>query len=622
MISVSLLIASCTGGKTSLLDRGYGEPIRSKADVDKLFNTRYKRIESMLARLTLEEKVAQMLVPRAFSHYISEDTDIYRELMRQVAELKVGGLVFFAGDVSEMALIANEAQKKADIPLLISADFEWGAGMRVRRSTTFPAAMALGATRDRELVYRIGSAVAREGRALGVHQNLAPVAEPNVIPENPVINYRSFGENQALVSELASAYTQGLQDGGLIATAKHFPGHGATEIDSHISLPFLPYTREELEVNELVTFRNVIESGVLSIMTAHIAFPNVAEDEKRPATLSRSLITGILRGDLGFTGLVVTDALEMRAITRNFRTGEAAVLAVEAGVDMLLIPPDIDEALQSIIAAVRTGRITEESIDESVRRILITKYWAGLFENRFIDIGAVRSAVAVESHRELALEAARKSVTLVRNTGDILPIGSDQPPRVLIITIADQIEQRMNVSRPRFSAPNETVGHYFVQLVRSQLPGVEVIRLDPRSNSIDFDIALKKAEEADIVIGAAYVQARSSQGSIGLPDSLMNALTRIVALENQFMLISFGDPYFTRFFPGADAILCAYFPAEAAIEAMAETVFGLNPPTGKLPVTIPGIAEYGTGLTYTAAIPDVVIPTRTEDEHPGIENID
>jgi beta-N-acetylhexosaminidase len=291
---------------------------------------------------------------------------------------------------------------------------------------------------------------------------LAPVAEPNVIPENPVINYRSFGENQALVSELASAYTQGLQDGGLIATAKHFPGHGATEIDSHISLPFLPYTREELEVNELVTFRNVIESGVLSIMTAHIAFPNVAEDEKRPATLSRSLITGILRGDLGFTGLVVTDALEMRAITRNFRTGEAAVLAVEAGVDMLLIPPDIDEALQSIIAAVRTGRITEESIDESVRRILITKYWAGLFENRFIDIGAVRSAVAVESHRELALEAARKSVTLVRNTGDILPIGSDQPPRVLIITIADQIEQRMNVSRPRFSAPNETVGHYFV----------------------------------------------------------------------------------------------------------------------------------------------------------------
>jgi beta-N-acetylhexosaminidase len=622
LICISLLFVSCTGGKTTIMGPRSTAPVRTKADVDKLFNTRYDRIESMIARMSLEEKVAQMLAPRAFSHYISEDTDIYRELMRQVTELKVGGLVFFAGDVAEMALIANEAQKNAEIPLLISADFEWGAGMRVRRSTTFPAAMGLGATRDRELVYRIGEAVAREGRALGVHQNFAPVTEPNVNPNNPVINYRSFGENRELVSELASAYTHGTQDGGLIATAKHFPGHGATDIDSHISMPHLPYTRDELDEKELVTFRNVIDSGVLSIMTAHIAFPNIAEDENRPATLSRRLITDILRGDLGFSGLVVTDALEMRAISRNFRPGEAAVLAVEAGVDMLLIPPAIDEALQSIIAAVRTGRISEETIDNAVRRILITKHWAGLFQNRHIEIGAIRSAVAVESHRNLALEAARKAITLVRNFNDIIPIQIDRQPRVVIITIADQVEQRMNVSRPRFSAPNETVGHYFVQLVRSHLGGADIIRLDPRSNSIEFESALKKATEADIVIGAAYVQARSSQGMIGLPDSMMQALEKIVELENPFVLISFGDPYFAGSLPGADAILCAYFPAEAMIEAMTETIFGLNPPTGKLPVTISGIAEYGTGLTYTGITNDISPPAPEEDEHPGIENID
>ncbi len=615
---IAMSVIGCTGSGESVRMPGESFRILSKADVDRIFNERIPWVEKTFARLTLEEKVGQLLAPRAFAHYLSSDAEEYREMIRCIRELKVGGLVFFQGDVSEMVLRANEAQQFSDVPLLLSADFEWGPGMRVRRSTSFPPAMALGATRDAGLVYRIGRAVAAEGTALGIQQNFAPVTEPNLNPKNPVINFRSFGEAKDLVAELATAYMLGLQDGGMIATAKHFPGHGATETDSHMRLPILTYNREDLETEELYTFRRTIEKGVLSVMTAHIALPLISAEPDRPATLSREIVTGILREDMGFSGLIVSDALEMRAITANFSPGEAAVLAVEAGVDMLLLPQDMNSAYYAILEAVRSGRLNESRIDDSVRRILTMKYISGLHLNRFVGTDKFRQVVANREHADLALEAARKSITLVRNDGDVLPLQPTSEKKVLVVVISDREDLRVNVGRSRVVQPNEPVGQYFSQLLRGYHTNVETIRLDPRSNRIEFDTLSQRAMESDVVIAVSYVQARSYQGEIGIPEQMHAALQHIIDMDQPFILVSLGDPYFIYNFPDVDAYLTAYHSAEPSVEAVVETIFGKNIPTGKLPVSIPGVAAAGAGLTYEKAVPAPLQPERDVAEPTGI----
>ncbi len=328
-ITVIFLFSCATDRETIRIEH---RPLifRSGSELEMFMNSEVEWVERALSRLTLEEKLGQMIVPRAYTHYMSADSRPYREVVRYVDSLKVGGLVFFQGDVSEMALIANEMQARADIPLLISADFEWGTAMRMRRGTLYPAAMALGATRDPVLAYKTGKAIGREARAVGVHQNFGPVADINTNPENPVINVRSFGEDSRLVMELGKAYMDGLHEAGVISTAKHFPGHGDTDIDSHLDLPLLLFDTMRLNAVELAPFRHIIDHGVMSIMSAHVAVPVLAEEERRPATLSHNIMTTLLRNELGFSGLVVTDALEMRSITRNYTPDESAVMAVEA----------------------------------------------------------------------------------------------------------------------------------------------------------------------------------------------------------------------------------------------------------------------------------------------------
>jgi len=618
---IILLFSSCAADR-ELVRKDYHPPIFYSGDeLETFMNSEVEWVERTLSRLTLEEKLGQMIVPRAYTHYMSDDSRPYRELLRSVDSLKVGGLVYFQGDVGEMALVANEMQARADIPLLISADFEWGTAMRMRRGTLFPVAMALGATRDPELAFRTGQAIAREARAVGVHQNFGPVADINTNPENPVINVRSFGEDTELVKLLAKAYADGLHDGGVISTAKHFPGHGDTDIDSHLDLPLLLFDHTRLNSIEIAPFRYVINHGVMSIMSAHIAVPVLGEEERRPATLSRNIMYNLLRDELGFTGLVVTDALEMRAITRNYSPDEAAVMAVEAGADMILLSPDIDLAMQSLLGAVWSGRIPREQIDNSVRRILLMKYWIGLHENRYVDVPGYRSIVASNEHRELAIEIARKSMTLVRNENDILPVLIDDDKRIHVVVIADRRNQQVAVTRPYSTRHTEPAGEYFIRQLRARYNNVDVFRLDPRSNQIEIDSLMNKLSESDIVIGAAYVQARSSQGDIAIPEEMRRALVSISETGIPYVLVSFGDPYFIKNVPDVDAYLCAYSSAEASVEAAVETILGVNNPEGLLPVTIPGIAPFGTGLFYR----DIQIIEEKEivpeEEVPGI-NID
>jgi beta-N-acetylhexosaminidase len=590
---------SCSSEFRTMRDDYRPTVFRTGDELARYMNSNPMWVERTLSRLSIEEKIGQMIVPRVYAHYLSADSREYLEIVRHVESLKVGGLVFFQGDVSEMAVIANDMQGRADIPLLISADFEWGTAMRMRRGTLFPVAMAIGATRDPVLAFRAGNAIAREARAVGVHQNFGPVADVNTNPANPVINVRSFGEETHLVKLLAKAYMDGLHAGGVISTAKHFPGHGDTDVDSHLDLPFLLFDEVRLESIELAPFKYLIDHGVMSIMSAHIAVPGLGEEERRPATLSRTIMTDLLRSEIGFEGLIVTDALEMRAITRNYSPDESAVMAVEAGADMILLSPDIELAFNTLLDAVRSGRISEERIDRSVRRILNMKYWAGLHNERFVDIPGYRSVIANDRHRELAKEIAGKSITLVRNIGSVLPLTKHPDRNLLVVIIADRINQQVPVTRPRAPAPTEPAGDFFVQQLRTYVDKVEVIRIDPRSNEIEFEALLEKVNRSDIVIGAAYVQARSHQGDIAIPDPMREALVAATKSATPFILVSFGDPYFIQNMPDVDAYMCAYSSAEASIEAAVESIVGVRNPGGMLPVTIPGIAPFGAGLIYT-----------------------
>ncbi len=615
LLILSMLFSSCASEREVIRDDYFQHIFRSNTDLEMYVRSDITWVERTLARLSIEEKIGQMLVPRASTHYVSSDSRQYRELIRYIDSLKVGGLIFARGDVSEMALLANEMQERSDIPLLISADFEWGTAMRIRRGTLFPVAMAIGATRDPVYAFELGRAIAREARAVGVHQNFGPVADVNTNPENPVINVRSFSEDIELVKTLAQAYMDGLHEGGVISTAKHFPGHGDTNIDSHLDLPVLAFDQARLHSTELPPFQHLIDHGGMSIMSAHIAVPLLGEEAHRPATLSHNIMYTLLRDEMGFPGLVVTDALEMRAITRNYEPDEAAVMAVKAGADMVLLSPDIDLAFDSIVEAVQSGRISEERIDRSVRKILLMKYWAGLHRERFVDVPGHRSVVANNEHRELAREIARESITLVRNENDVLPLYSDRDrdKAILIVIMTDREDHRVAVHRPGSSATSEPVGSYFARLMQSGFENVDVVRLDPRSNQLEYDSLMIKVAKSDMVIGSAHVQTRSNIDELAIPEKMQEALTAISKSSVPFALVSFGDPYFIKNVPEVNAYLCAYSSADASVEAAVETLIGLNNPSGRLPVTIPDIAPFGTGLFYTG-LPEVDTTVIDPDE--------
>ncbi len=546
--------------------------------------------------MTMEEKVGQLFMVKGYGHYISTDGESYERLERLVQEQKVGGIVLFQGDVYETAVLLNKLQGLAKVPLLVAADFERGIAMRIRRGTYFPDAMALGATRNPELAYKVGRAVAEEARAIGVHQNFAPVADVNNNPANPVINTRSFGESAALVSQMVSAYVRGLDNGGVISTAKHFPGHGDTGTDSHLDLPVLPFTRSRLDSIELRSFRSAIDSGVMSVMIAHVAVP--ALDSVAPASLSPSIINALLKKELGFQGIVVTDAMDMAGLVRGYSIGESAVKAVQAGADIILMPLNEEVALDAVFSAVRKGMITQDRIDESVRKILMVKQWLHLDEERFVDIDRIADRVGTREHLELAKDAARSAITVVKNDANILPLQQFGKQKLIAVIISDTDDNRTEVNRPGNQYPNEPVGSYFSQLLRRRYGSVETYRLTPSSNTLMFDSILTRLKRADIVLMPLYVKVRSASGKIGIPENMMGFLSKAADLQRPTVVISFGNPYVVSAFPKAQGVVCAYTDAEALVEATVEGIFGEIEVGGRLPVTIPGQFAFGTGVRF------------------------
>ncbi len=592
------LVISATTIVLLLLWQSGCAPSVTKEEAD--LKARQEWIESTLKRLTLEEKIGQMIMSRAYGYYYSSESDEYHRLEHIVKEHKFGGLIFFQGDVYETAMMINRMQGLANIPLLIASDFEWGSAMRIRRSTRFPEAMALGATRDTLLAYKMGKVIAEESRAIGVHQVFAPVVDVNINPENPVINTRSFGEDANLVAEMASAFTSGLQSGGAIATAKHFPGHGDTQIDSHLELPIINVSRGRMDSVELYPYRSVIHRGVGSVMIAHLEVPSI-EPKPIPSTLSPRIVTDLLQRELGFHGLIVTDAMEMGALNNTFGPDSSAVRAVEAGVDLLLVLPDEDGAVVALEAAVKSRRISEERINQSVRKILGVKWDMGLVNRRLVDIDNISGKVATREHLSLAKQVARKAVTVLKND-NILPLERNGGKKILNVIVSDIENYRTEIHRTNSPWNNEPVGDYFISQVRRRYANIETVRLDPSSDSLNFKLAMIKASSADVLLCPVFTKARSGSGKFGLPDEMITLLNTLLSLGKPSIVLAMGSPYVLGALPNASAYVCSFSDAEAMTEATVEALFGEISVQGKLPVTIPGMFAYNSGIDLDQSI--------------------
>jgi beta-N-acetylhexosaminidase len=555
-------------------------------------------------QLTLDEKIGQLFSYGAHATFMNEGSPAYAQLRRQVRENKVGGIIWFVSNVHETAFITRRLQKEAKIPLLISADLEAGIGMRFTDTTYWPPAMAVAATGDPKLAEQVGRIAAIEGQLLGVNHILAPVADVNIDPDNPVINTRSFGEDPATVARFVSAFIKGVQSEPVLATAKHFPGHGDTHTDTHRSLPTLRVDRERLERVELVPFKAAIEADVASVMIGHLAIPaldptpapvredaaaarenpytkDAAETNRAgtvPASLSRAMTEGLLRQELGYEGLIVGDAFDMGALVAHFEPGEAAVRAIEAGTDMILKPGNIDAAIAGVKDAVKRGRLSEARIDESVRRILDAKRRVRM---NVATAEEVFKRVDTQEHRRIAADIASKAVTLVREEPGILPLKNEQ--RVVIVAVSDFPEVASPVSRVNAE-------------VARRAAATAAFSIDSRTRVDEIQPIVDAAKNADVVILALAIRAVSGAGQLRLPEA---AKVLVEQLNTNVVAIAFGSPYVLRDLPTLRTYLCAYGVQPVMQLAAVKALYGESAITGTLPVSIPGLHARGEGLHHT-----------------------
>src|SRR5881397_3211729 len=544
-------------------------------------------IDGILSKLSPRQKIAQLVVPWLGGNYMALDDSAFQIATRWVDSLEVGGIIVSVGSPYDIAAKLNTLQRRSKLPLLVSADLEWGAAMRVVGATAFPYIMAAGATGTERDAYTIGRVAALEGRAVGIHVNFAPDADVNNNPLNPIINVRSFGEDPRAVARLVQEYVRGLHDHGMLATLKHFPGHGDTQIDSHIGLPVITAGYARLDSLELVPFRGGIAAGADVVMSAHIGFPAFTGSDD-PATLSAAVLTGLLRDSLHFHGLVVTDALVMGAIVGKYGAGEATVRAFLAGSDLLLMPADPDSAINAMTAAVGVGRIARERLDQSVRRLLAIKQRLGLFERRTVALDSIMTVVGSKRFQDGANDIAVRALTLVRDIGGPLHALRARPSRFALIAYADE--------------HNAAAGQFMTELLRQGGDTVDYFRLWPMSGPLSYDSARAVIAQAPATVFVANVRPISWRGNIALPDSLAQLVTT-TDQGRPTVLVSLGSPYLLNQVPAAKCYLIAWSGVRAAERAVALALLGKVPIAGHLPIRIPPDYHIGFGVTIPVAHP-------------------
>ena len=566
-----------------------------------------------LRRMSTEEKVGQLISVGVNATFLNQESDAYRALKHHIEDNKVGGIILFRGPVYESVILVNRMQQLAKYPLLISADLEAGAGMRFDDTVNFPWNMAVAATGNPDYARRQGEITAREARALGIQQIFAPVVDVNNNAANPVINVRSYGEDPADVARFAAAFTEGAQAAGAIATAKHFPGHGDTAVDSHRGLPEINVSRDRLNSVEFVPFQASINAGIASVMVGHIALPQIDStaikplprslkgkaidtdeageivDEKAtmPATLS-PVMGNILRNDLKFPGLIVTDALSMSGLTIYFTPEEAAVRALEAGADMLLKPADVDAAFRGVREAVKSGRVSETRVEESARKILAAKYDLGLVEQRLTSVETIDRLVGSKDVLKLAGEISEHAVTLVRDEDKLVPLKPKPETKIFNLAVTNG-DDRTWIANP------------FVAKLNASGVKVETVVLDERSSPQDVQKAIERATAADLVLASLYGRVRSGQvSSVGIPEPGARALSAVIAAKKPVVGISFGNPYLLQSFPGLRTYLVAYGDMPSLQNAVARALAGEIDIVGRLPISLPGLYPRGTGIQVKA----------------------
>jgi beta-N-acetylhexosaminidase len=562
----------------ALIGRTPSKPNIETWTAQRIFNVTDPSIEETLKNLTLSEKVGQMLIAESDGHYNSSDDTAYKLLDRLVKEGKVGGIMFLKGDVFNAAMLANHFQSLAPRPILMSADMERGLAMRLNGATEFPPNMALAATKDSKMAAAMAQAIAKEAKAVGLQQNYGPTLDLNINPLNPIINTRSFGDNLPLTIELSHAVIEGLQSNGIIATTKHFPGHGDVSVDSHISLPVLKADLQQLNNYELKPFKAAIEQGVISIMIGHLAVPKVT-GTMEPASISKLIVTDLLRKELGFQGLIITDALNMKALYNGQNVPEISIKAVQAGNDLLLFSPDPELAHNSIVRAVEKGVIPIEQINASVRRILQAKRWLDIEHHKLVDLNRIKEDASPESHRDLAKKITEASITLVKDENHFMPLKKVSTGNLLNIILQDKTDSEVGKGYSKQIDNFYTADH---------------IRIDPGTDSLRYANALSMAMKAPAVIVSSYVQALSGSGTLKLTEKqqeFVHTLAKMMPKEKPLIFISLGTPYLINYFPEITTYICTYSSKEASEEYAVKVLKGKLKPRGILPVSLQGNAR-------------------------------
>jgi beta-N-acetylhexosaminidase len=539
-------------------------------------------VDQTLAGLSLREKIGQLIQIRVRGEFLNRESPEFQALIDTIRQCHVGGVVLFAGNIYETAVLLNELQSISDLPLLVSADFERGASFRIEDTTSFPWTMAIGATRSEEFAYQEGKITARESRALGVHWLFAPVMDVNNNPENPVINIRSFGEDPQLVARLGSAFIRGVRAGGALTTAKHFPGHGDTATDTHIGLAVVPSDLDRLNSMELVPFKSAIEAGVDAIMTAHVSVPEVTEEPEIPATLSKEILTDLLRGTLQFDGLIVTDAMEMGAITDTYWCGLAAVRAIEAGADIVLLPTNSIVAINEIERAVEMGDISPEQIDRSVEKILKVKSSLGLHRKRAVSISRLTEVVASPQNLSLAQKIADHSITALKNESGLLPVNPVENPRIYSLILD--------------SGLTTSPGSAFQSEMRSFYPSLSTEWANARVTPEQTQSIERNAARSDLIVCSTIARLSSGRDISAIPKDQQTIMEKLIETGKPLVWIAFGNPYVLERFPKVGTYLCTFSDSDVSQRAAARAVAGAIPVTGKTPVSIPGHASAGDGL--------------------------
>ncbi len=533
-------------------------------------------VEQTLAQMSLDEKIGQVIFAVTPGVFANQESEAFRKIKESVQTYHVGGFHIERGDPVAVYFMVSRVQELARIPLLVTADLEGGAGFQFPGATRFPRGMAIGATGNTQYAYQAASFTAKEAKAMGISVNFYPVVDVNNNPQNPIINIRSFGESPQSVGEFGAAYVKGTQEAGLVSTAKHFPGHGDTSVDSHLQMPVVNFDRTRLNAVELPPFLAAIKAGVAAVMTAHIYLPQFEKTTGVPASLSSAITSDLLRKELGFKGLIFTDALPMHAITQSFGAEQAAVMAIKAGADVALEPLEVPKAFEALKAAVAKNEIAVERLDGSVRRLLAAKVWVGLGAKRLPALSQIDSLVGGRAAQEKAQEIMEHALTLVKDDKSALPLKLRDDEDVLLVNLVD-------AANPEYA---ENAGMTFRAEFLKRHAKTLFASVAPSTSQSEAELIRQLSERSKAVVVSCSIRIASYKGSVGLSENQQRLLRALAQHDGPFVFALFGSPYLLNSIPELPSYALAYEFYPGAEAAMVRAIFGEIPFRGKLPVTV------------------------------------